>query len=106
MSHEATFPWPRYAVWALVIVALGLSPLIPAHGARLVAEANGCHLDVDFISSCMVGDTDWGTTLDLVWSLGWLFLITLPLGLIGLGILAIVLIIQLKTFSEAGSPSP
>lgn len=98
-------PWQRYVLWAFVIIGLALSPLIPSHGARLVAEANSCNLDVDFISSCMIGGSDWGETLDLVWSLGWLFLITVPLGLIGLGILAVVLIIQLKTNSETGSSS-
>lgn len=91
MSREATFPWQRYVLWAFVIIGLALSPLIPSHGARLVAEANSCHLDMDFISFCMIGDTDWGTTLDQVWSLGWLVLITVPLGLISLAILAVLL---------------
>lgn len=95
MSERRGFPWLRYVILTLVIIVLGLSPLMLAIGAGFVAEANGCALNEGSVNTCMVGGEDWGEGLYAAFVLGWFSLATIPLGAMGLGIFALVLIIHL-----------
>ncbi len=89
-----------FALSAAVIVLLALAPLISAFSASAIADANGCALDEGGVHPCVIGGTDYGETLSVMFVLGWFGLVTLPLGalaaLVWCLVLAIVLVLKYR----------
>jgi hypothetical protein len=80
--------WPLIAVllWAL----LTFGPLLGVLLASAVASANGCRLDEAGAYPCVVAGVDVGGLLSGLFVLGWLMLLTLPLGAV-VGVVGAVL---------------
>src|SRR5581483_262815 len=71
----------RLMIMSLVlIVAFALMPLISALSAGFVAQWLGCRLDESGAHTCMLWGSDIGDTLLVFFVMGWLSLLTLPLG--------------------------
>lgn len=89
----------RPALWfslsALAILFVTFAPLISALSASIVAESHGCALDEGGVHPCVVGGTDIGEWLALMFVSGWFMFFTAPLGFGAAIIWALVLLIFL-----------
>ncbi|WP_137156977.1 hypothetical protein [Rhizobium sp. FKL33] len=65
---------------AIVLFALG--PLLLALSAGLIAQTAGCTLDEGSVHACLIGGVELGETLYTMFVLGWLTMMTAPLGAI------------------------
>lgn len=82
----------KRAVVAYVgVVLFALAPILVAIGSGSVAHALGCQVDEGSVHPCVVAGMNWGPLFYDLGVLGWLFLVTLPLG----GILFVALTIFL-----------
>jgi hypothetical protein len=83
----------RYHKWfglvALLIILVALAPMLVSMGAGLYAEHHGCILHEGAISPCVVGNVDVGKTLYSLGMLGWLGIVTLPIGAVALLVLIV-----------------
>lgn len=71
-------------------IALCLLPIPLILWASRFAQNHGCRLDEAGIYPCVIGGTDWGSTLAAASFSGWLLILTLPLaGLLALALLAL-----------------
>lgn len=68
--------WPFVLAWALIT----FGPLLGVLIASWVAGANGCRLDEAGSYPCVVAGVDVGGLLSTLFALGWLMLVTLPVG--------------------------
>lgn len=91
------FPWLLYLCVLCLIGLVAMAPIGSVMVASLVANANGCRVDEGSVHPCMVGGKDYGEMLYTLGVLGWLMLITLPLGaLAGLLWLVVLLLHRAK----------
>ena len=82
------------AAFAIIVLVAAL-PLISVLISTGIAGALGCQVDEAAVHPCPFMGIDLGEMLTLMFILGWLGLVTLPLGVIAL---AVWLIIFLMTF--------
>ncbi|BDP43147.1 hypothetical protein DAETH_31160 [Deinococcus aetherius] len=76
--------WLLLAVLAWALFTFG--PLLGVLLSSWVAGANGCRLDEAGTYPCVVAGVDVGGLLSTLFVLGWLMLVTIPVGvLVGLG---------------------
>jgi hypothetical protein len=78
---------------ALLIILVGAAPVISVVIASGFASTLGCKLDEGNPHPCPFHGVDLGDTLYSMFVAGWLGLITVPLGAIGLAILLVAWII-------------
>ncbi|MET3927689.1 hypothetical protein [Devosia sp. 2618] len=86
------FPWARYGWILAVLLLLTLLPLLSVLAASFLADANGCTLNEAQSQPCLIMGSDWGGALSFMFVLGWLALLTLPLGG-GAAIVALIMLI-------------
>lgn len=105
-GHARPFPWLRFLFAFLVIVLLAAAPLLSALTADLIASANGCDLHEGFVNECVIAGADRGETLYAMFVLGWLGMMSLPVGAIALVAWLVVLVIALlaKSARKRGQP--
>lgn len=73
-----------------VLLGVGLLPVLSVLLATLVADAAGCPLDEGSVHTCVILGVDRGGTLSAMFLLGWLMLVSLPVGAVGaLGLVVI-----------------
>lgn len=72
----------KFLLIQLIIIVVTFSPLISALGAGAIASHLGCTLNEGFVSPCEVFGVDIGSNLYSAFVLGWLTLMTLPIGAI------------------------
>jgi hypothetical protein len=92
------FPWPIYVVGFVLLLAITLAPVISVVFASVIANANGCVVDEGSVHPCLIAGSDWGETLYTLGVLGWLMLVTLPVGSVALLVLAVVLLVHRTTW--------
>lgn len=94
------FPWRLYGVVALAIAIFALWPLVSVFASIGVAQQFGCQLDEGSIHVCMIGGSDWGGALTILFVMGWFALLTLPVGL-GAGLIWLaVLVVHRLAWSQ------
>jgi hypothetical protein len=79
--------WRQLSV--LVYLLLGLfmvSPMVSVMVASSIAKSHGCQLDEGGPHPCIINGMDRGELLCEMFTAGWLFLLTLPGGIIGMTI--------------------
>ena len=81
---DTTRRFPSLAYWLafLLIILFMIGPLVLANIAESVAESNGCALHEGFANACIVGGADRGDLLYSLFVMGWLFFVTVPLGIV------------------------
>jgi hypothetical protein len=89
------FPWRRYARLGAMITLLTLAPVLSAFAAYAIANLNGCTLHEGFVNPCVVMGVDLGNALYIMGVLGWLGLMTLPIGLPALVVLTLAGVVHL-----------
>lgn len=78
----------------LAIIGIGLGPLLVALGAGAVASGLGCRLNEAAAHPCQLGPFDIGGALYSFGMMGWLSLVTLPLGALALAGFTLYLLVQ------------
>jgi hypothetical protein len=84
-----------YGFFLLGILILGLFPVFSIGIAGLIANGAGCTLNEGNVHPCYVGGIDMGDTLYTMFVLGWLMLVTIPLGAMLLVCWAVILCVHL-----------
>jgi hypothetical protein len=84
MAAAGPFPWRRYLIILLAIIVIAGSPLISVLISTLIADSNGCVVHEGFVNPCVVLGVDIGGGLYGGFVLGWLMLVTFPVGAIAL----------------------
>lgn len=101
------FPWAIYIVVAVVIAAFAFSPMLFVALAGVIANANGCPLDVLAPQPCLVNGVDWGGPLYAIAILGWFTLLTLPAGLVLAVVWLVALLLHRRRWRRAATaPTP
>ena|ERR1017187_4597701 len=96
------FPWVIYLIILGVILAIALAPVGSVILSSWIANAHGCQLDEGGTHPCVIGGTDYGTTLNTMFVLGWLMLLTLPVGALGALVWVLVLVIHRARWRRQG----
>lgn len=91
-ARSKRFPVLPYALVLALILLFALAPVISVVIAGGIANAYGCRLDEAGVHPCVIGGTDYGEMLEMMFVLGWLMLMTLPAGAIAFLIWVVVLI--------------
>ena len=79
-------------MWLLIAISIG---------AGTFAEANGCVLNEGRVTPCVLLGIDWGSTLYTLGVLGWLFIISMPIGAFGAIVCVVwLLVVLLKSSQE------
>ena len=94
MTAGRRFPWLVYAGIGGLLLVLTFFPVASVIFAGTIANANGCALDEGSIHPCLVMGADWGEALYGFGVLGWLMLVTLPLGGAALLVWLVILLIH------------
>lgn len=102
----ARFPWMAYAIIWAVILLLTILPLLSVLFTAGVAEAHGCHVDEGSVHVCMVMGQDWGELLYFTGVMGWMMLLTFPLGGGAFLVWLILLIIHRIAWRRARKAAP
>ncbi len=94
-ARRRGFPWLRYLLGFLAIFAFMIAPIVVAVGSGNFAAAHGCQVDEGSVHPCVIGGTDYGKTFYSLGVVGWLMLVTFPLGLVAGAALFVGMVVHL-----------
>jgi uncharacterized membrane protein YhaH (DUF805 family) len=103
MPRARRFPWWVYWVLLALILVLMLAPVASITAAGMIADSAGCRLDEGSPHPCLVNGVDRGETVYTLAMLGWLMLLTVPVGAIALIVWGIVLALHRGAWGRRGS---
>ncbi len=84
-----------FIILLIVILLIGLGPALLAVGSQEVAEAFGCQVDLNRVIPCVIHGKDYGQTVyDLGFAI-WYSYLSVPAGLVLLGVWAVAALIAL-----------
>jgi len=84
-----------FIILLIVILLIGLCPALLAVGSQEVAEAFGCQVDLNRVIPCVIHGKDYGQTVyDLGFAI-WYSYLSVPAGLVLLGVWAVAALIAL-----------
>lgn len=95
-----SFPLLAYGIALLLILVFAIAPLGSLMIASAVANAHGCTLDEGGVHPCFIGGVDRGSALETMFVLGWLMLITVPVGGVAFLLWLVVLILHRLRWSS------
>jgi len=82
-----------FIILFIVILLIGLGPALLAVGSQEIAEALGCEVDLNRVIPCVIHGKDYGQTFyDLGFAI-WYSYLSIPAGLVLLGIWAVAALI-------------
>ena len=93
-AKRRKFPWWIYWLLFFLIILLMISPIIPVSISSSIAERNGCVVHEGFVNPCIIDGVDQGEMLYQMGMMGWFFLATAPLGLLGLAIWLVAVVVH------------
>lgn len=73
-------------ILAVVLMVVGLVPAASMLTATTLAKLTGCTINEAFPQPCVIAGTDWGGTLNWLFTTGWLFFLTAPAALAGMAL--------------------
>jgi len=91
---------------ALGLVLLGLAPLLSAFTAMVIADLNDCTLHEGFENPCVVFGVDLGETLYTMLVVVWLGIVTLPLAILGVVVVAALTVAWLVSRRRGRTATP
>jgi hypothetical protein len=89
-----------------IILLVAFSPLFGVMYAGAVAQANGCTLDEGSVHPCIVNGVDQGDSLYTLGVMGWLMMVTIPVGVLLAGayiVLVLVIFFIRRYLAKKGS---
>ena len=106
------FPWIIYWILLGLILIVTLFPIGSVMLCGVIANFSGCRVDEGSVHPCIINGKDYGQMLYTLGVMGWLMLVTLPLGAIVFMIWLLVLVFhraawkkRLATFPPPLPPS-
>jgi ABC-type sugar transport system permease subunit len=97
------FPWIIYSVFLVLIILFTVAPIGSVVACSVIANRYGCHVDEGSIHPCVVGGKDYGPLLYQLGVLGWLMLVTLPVGAIAFAAWLIILLLHRSAWRKRTS---
>ncbi len=91
-AFRKRFPWIPYWIFLGLILLVALAPVGSVVTCGIIANAHGCRVDEGSVHPCIINGHDYGQLLYTLGVLGWLMLVTLPLGAFGLVLWVLVLV--------------
>ncbi|MGI8820468.1 MAG: hypothetical protein ACR2ID_06345 [Chthoniobacterales bacterium] len=88
------FPTRLYALLLFLIAAVALAPFASILISDAIAGHYNCTLNEGGAHPCVIGGVDVGETLAVMFVLGWLMFLTVPLGAVAFLIWLVVLVIH------------
>jgi hypothetical protein len=98
------FPWILYWVALALIAIMALAPVGSVVACGLIANTHGCRVDEGSVHPCVIGGKDYGQLLYTLGVMGWLMLITLPLGTLAFVAWLIVLLLHRANWRKRTAP--
>ncbi len=92
------FPWAIYWIALVVLLMVMFAPVGSVTIAGTAANAFGCTVDEGSVHPCLIGGKDFGELLYTLGVLGWLMLLTLPIGALAVLIWIIVLLLHRRAW--------
>jgi hypothetical protein len=74
------FPWVLYLITLFLIMAVALAPVASVMACAWIANAHGCKVDEGSVHPCMIDGKDYGSLLYSLGVMGWLMIVTIPVG--------------------------
>lgn len=91
MTHDPRTPprrrGRRSIITGLVLLVIGVLPLLSVFLSTVIADAAGCELNEASVNPCVIAGVDVGGALTGMFVSGWLMLVSLPIGAVGLALL-------------------
>src|SRR3954449_13296772 len=75
------FPWIWYLLALLVIGAFAFAPVGSVILCAVIAHTYGCKVDEGSVHPCIINGQDYGDLLYSLGVMGWLMLVSIPIGL-------------------------
>jgi len=103
------FPWIWYLLALLAIFGFAFAPIGSVMLCAAVANVGGCKVDEGSVHPCIINGHDYGQLLYTLGVLGWLMLVTIPVGLFAFVIWLVVLILHRASWRKSvsvGVPPP
>jgi hypothetical protein len=88
------FPWIPYWIVLVLIVLFAFAPVGSVMLCGWIANTYGCKVDEGSVHPCIIGGHDYGELLYCLGILGWLMLVTLPVGALTFVLWLIALILH------------
>jgi len=99
------FAWVPYWIVLALIVLVAFAPIGSVITCGWIANAHGCKVDEGSVHPCMINGKDYGQLLYTLGVLGWLMLVTLPVGALAFAIWLVVLILHRASWRRRAGPS-
>jgi hypothetical protein len=99
------FPWILYWIVLAVIILVALAPAGSVVACGWIANTHGCKVDEGSVHPCMINGKDYGHLLYTLGVMGWLMLLTLPVGALALVIWLIALILHRASWRRRAEPN-
>ena len=98
-----------FIILLIVILLIGLGPALLAVGSQEVAEAFGCQVDLNRVIPCLIHGKEYGQTAYHLGFAIWYSYLSIPAGLVLLGVWAVAALIALivhwrKTGAKSAKP--
>lgn len=87
------YKFPLLVIVTSVVVAV--LPLVSALLSSLIADLADCPLNEGAVNACQIGVWEVGELLYTMFVMGWLMLVSIPLGMLGVGLGLLLLVVQL-----------
>ena len=103
------FPWIWYLLALFVICGFAFAPVGSVILCAVISNVGGCKVDEGSMHPCIINGQDYGQLLYTLGVLGWLMLVTIPVGLFAFIIWLIVLILHRASWRKrvsVGVPPP
>ncbi len=88
------FPWILYWTVLAILLLVALAPVGAVAACGSIANAHGCKVDEGSVHPCMINGKDYGQLLYTLGVLGWLMLVTLPVGALAVMIWLSIIILH------------
>jgi len=106
INPTKAFPWRIYILLLVAIAAIALAPVGSVVIGSWIANSHGCRVDEGSVHPCVIGGKDYGNALYTMGVLGWLMIITLPLGFFAFMAWLIVLLVHRSHWSRGQRETP
>jgi hypothetical protein len=98
------FPWMPYWIVLALIALVALAPIGSVVTCGWIASAHGCKVDEGSVHPCIINGKDYGHLLYTLGVMGWLMLVTLPVGALAFMIWLVVLILHRSRWHNRAGP--
>jgi hypothetical protein len=88
-----------------LITLIALSPIASVATCAWIANAHGCKVDEGSVHPCLINGKDYGQLLYTLGVMGWLMLITLPVGALAFALWVAVLVLHRTRWRKTNLPA-